>query len=86
MFCWTVCAGEKEPPKVVSISMELTSNSKYTLTNNTITIVYGEKVVISDVEFVVTATMGDGETKTITIKSDSNIDGFTFSSDIPSDV
>lgn len=84
-FCLTACGGETEEIKVVSISVESVSGSFYTLVDGEIDIEYGERVTISDVDFVVTAITNDGNTKTIAIKSDGNGDGFTFSSNIPND-
>lgn len=85
MFCLTACDSSKETAKVVGISVELASGSSYALNDGEINIEYGEKATICDSDFVVTATLDNGKTKTIEIKSDSNKNGFTFTSTIPSD-
>lgn len=81
MFCLTACDNRK----VVDISVELASGSSYTLTEGEINIEYGERVAIGDKDFVVSATMDDGDIKIISVKSNRNKNGFTLSSTIPND-
>lgn len=81
----TACEKKKEAgdAKVESISVELVS-SDYTMKNNTIEIPYGGKVEFTATDFKMTATMDNGEKKTVPAKTDTE-DGYTFSSTIPSD-
>lgn len=81
-FCLTAC-GDNENANVVGVSVELGANLPYTLTNGEILVEYGEKVAITDKDFVITATMDNDETKILSIRSDSNPIGYTFSSTIP---
>lgn len=83
LFYLTAC-GDKKNEIVVSISVQLASDSPYTLANGEITVEYGEKVEIGDSDFVITATMNDDETQILSLKSDFNKSGYIFSSTIPS--
>lgn len=81
---FTACGkSEDDKAKVTSISVELV-NSDYTLTDNTITIPYGNKVELDADDFKVTAKLSDGTNKEIKQKTDS-VDGFVFESTIPDD-
>lgn len=71
--------------KVTSISVGLAEGLSYTLTDGKITIEYSEDINFTGSDFVVTATMSDSTTKTLSLKSDSNPNGYTFKSTIPSD-
>lgn len=69
-------------PKVTGIAIELVDTT-YTLIDNTITVVYGEQVVLDATDFRLTATLDNGEEKVLPLKTETQ-DGYTFSSNIPS--
>jgi len=84
-WLFTACDNDddKNNAKVTSIAVELTSTD-YTMTDNTITIPWGDKVELDSSDFTVTATMDNGEEIEIPEKTDTK-DGYTLSSTIPSD-
>ncbi len=85
LFCLTACGGEKETAKVTSILVGLSSNTTYVLTDGEIAIEYGERVNLTNSDFVVIVTMSDNTTKELSLKSSNNQYGYTFTSNIPSD-
>ena len=69
------------PAKVVSFEVEL-ANNEYEFVQNQVVVEWGSKVEISSADFVVTATLDNDKTKVLSEKSAIK-DGYTFSSDIP---
>lgn len=88
LFVFTACGDKKddEPPAVptvASLSVELVTTG-LTMTDGTITYSYGSTVELDSDDFKLTASYSDETTKVISLKSDTNADGYTFASTVPS--
>ena len=81
MFMLSACSCNDEDAVITGISVELV-NENYTLTDDTINVVYGSKVDLKYSDFKVIAELDNGKTRELSKKS-GNSDGFTYQSSIP---
>ncbi len=81
MFVLTACSCNEDNAVITGISIELI-NEDYVLEDNTINVVYGNKVDLKYSDFKVIASLDNGKTKELSKKSGS-ADGYTYQSSIP---
>lgn len=83
LCCFGFTACKKTDAKLSSIKVELV-NDNYTMSSEVITKEFGENYQLKSSDFKVTAIFDDDSTKELSLKTDT-VDGFTFSSTIPTE-
>lgn len=83
LCCFGFTACKKTDAKLSSIKVELV-NDNYTMSSKVITKEFGDNYQIESSDFKVTAIFDDDSTKELSLKTDT-VDGFTFSSTIPTE-
>lgn len=79
LFLLTACGDDEV--KATSISVEL-NDTEYTMSNNEITIEWGEHINFTSGDFKIVATFEDGSTQDLSEKT-STTEGYTFTSNLP---